>query len=290
MTEQRSRSGAGPQPLKPERIQARSEAAGTTEVDRRWAALMGLDDAEVERLLARRGRSLTDAEAEELAPGWTVVEEYGARWLSSAFDFPAVEAASLFTSYLFATIQMTDWWIALNLTLGADGGVRVRLTDAKPATLSGRAALVARLASAGFRIDGERTPAARSERVRSPPEGGQAMIPRASDGAPAGAPLTAEQVRAQLALLPGWALLPGGTGFFCDFPFSTFDGAALFFCCFSALASHLPIGLDWELDMIGDRVAVALGPAELPMSAELFLLARVGTEMARRNHLVGAEP
>jgi hypothetical protein len=56
------------------------------------------------------------------------------------------------------------------------------------------------------------------------------------------------------------------------------------------LASHLPIGLDWELDMIGDRVAVALGPAELPMSAELFLLARVGTEMARRNHLVGAGP
>jgi hypothetical protein len=168
VTKQRTRRGSDSQPLKPERIQARSKAKKTSEVDRRWAALMGLDDAEVARLLARRERPLTDAEAEELAPGWAVVELYDCRWLKSTFDFPVLEAASLFTNYLFATIQMTSWPIALNLGMDGEGRVQVALTDAgaRAGNLSGGVVFFARLLSSGFRINSERTRATRPDRAQ----------------------------------------------------------------------------------------------------------------------------
>jgi pterin-4a-carbinolamine dehydratase len=101
----------------------------------------------------------------------------------------------------------------------------------------------------------------------------------------AGTPLSAEQLQAQLTVQPGWTLFSGGSGIFRDYPFTTFGGAALFFTYFTALAWHLPFGLDWEMDMIGYRVAVALGPLQGPLTAEIFLLAQIVDEMARSNHL-----
>jgi hypothetical protein len=86
----------------------------------------------------------------ERAPGWELVEGPGGLWLRSIFRFPIFEAAALFVNFLFASIQMTTYPLAYELTLDDEAEVMVRLSGPTREALTRGVVLFAGVLSNAF--------------------------------------------------------------------------------------------------------------------------------------------
>jgi hypothetical protein len=133
-------------------------------VDRLWARMLGLAEADLAGLQASWRDSLTTAEAEAAMPDWRLAEDEDEPWFSAVFRFPAFEAAALFTNFLFATLQTTTAPVAVQVMTGSDGEVEVKIRDSEAEGLTFGVALFARFASQGARqVNGRRRAEGKSD-------------------------------------------------------------------------------------------------------------------------------
>jgi hypothetical protein len=115
-----------------------------------WGLVLGLRAGwPAEGLTAEIRREELGA-ALERAPGWELVEGPGGLWLRSIFRFPIFEAAALFVNFLFASIQMTTYPLAYELTLDDEAEVMVRLSGPTREALTRGVVLFAGVLSNAF--------------------------------------------------------------------------------------------------------------------------------------------